>query len=129
MPAYGRHAQRSLTQGGVILEWELWIGECKGWASLSPIWNRAPNADEAATGMLVACEAISQGRVGAWRDARQGLVGLMTTVPGRPHNRICGLDGTATPRMQAHLQYDSLPAECPGPHGSGQAFPTKSMRR
>lgn len=47
--------------------------------------------------MLAACEGISRGRTGAWRDARPGLLALMTTLPGRPYNGIYGLDATATP--------------------------------
>ncbi|MHB2028525.1 MAG: GNAT family N-acetyltransferase [Acidimicrobiales bacterium] len=57
----------------------------------------APNAHEAATGMLAACEGVARGRTGAWRDSRPGLLALMTTLPGRPYNGIYGLDETATP--------------------------------
>lgn len=56
-----------------------------------------PNADEAATGMLAACEGVARGRMGAWRDSRPGLLALMTTLPGRPYNGLYGLDATATP--------------------------------
>jgi len=47
--------------------------------------------------MLAACEGISRGRTGAWRDSRPGLLALMTTLPGRPYNGIYGLDATAAP--------------------------------
>jgi ribosomal protein S18 acetylase RimI-like enzyme len=57
----------------------------------------APEADEAATGMLAACEGIGRGRIGAWRDARPGLLALMTTLPGRPYNGLYTLDASATP--------------------------------
>ena len=30
--------------------------------------------------MLAACEGIGRGRAGSWREARPGLVGLMTTL-------------------------------------------------
>ena len=59
------------------------------------VW--ALNADEAATGMLAACEGVARGRMGAWRDSRPGLLALMTTLPGRPYNGLYGLDATATP--------------------------------
>ncbi len=57
----------------------------------------APNADEAAVGMLAACEGVARERNGAWRDSRPGLLALMTTIPGRPYNGLYGLDATATP--------------------------------
>ncbi len=47
--------------------------------------------------MLAACEGVARGRTGAWRDARRGLLALMTTLPGRPYNGLYGLDATATP--------------------------------
>ena len=47
-------------------------------------------------GMLAACECISRGRPGAWRDSRPGLLALMSTLPGRPYNGVYGLDATAT---------------------------------
>ena len=63
----------------------------------------APNANEAATGMLAACEGVARGRTGAWRDSRPGLLALMTTLPGRPYNGLYGLDATATPQDATDL--------------------------
>lgn len=64
--------------------------------SLEFVRTWAPEADEAATGMLAACEGIGRGRAGSWLEARPGLVGLMTTLPGRPYNGLYGFDATAT---------------------------------
>lgn len=67
---------------------------------------QSPNADEAATGMLAACEGVARGRPGAWRDARSGLLALMSTLPGRPYNGLYGLDATATPKDATALAAD-----------------------
>ena len=53
--------------------------------------------------MLAACEAIGQERTGAWRDARPGLLALMTTLPGRPYNGLYGLNANATPEDATEL--------------------------
>lgn len=66
----------------------------------------APNADDAAVGMLAACEGVARGRTGAWRDSRPGLLALMTTLPGRPYNGLYGLDATATPEDATALSDD-----------------------
>jgi len=66
----------------------------------------APNADEAATGMLAVCEGVARGRSGAWRDSRPGLLALMTTLPGRPYNGLYGLDATASPEDATALAVD-----------------------
>ena len=71
--------------------------------SLDFVRTWAPEADEAATGMLAACEGIARGRTGAWRDSRPGLLALMTTLPGRPYNGLYGLDATATPEEASAL--------------------------
>ena len=47
--------------------------------------------------MLAACEGITRGRTGAWKDERPGLLALMSTLPGRPYNGLYGLDATAAP--------------------------------
>jgi len=53
--------------------------------------------------MLAACEGVADGRTGAWRDSRPGLLALMTTLPGRPYNGLYGLDATAAPEEATAL--------------------------
>lgn len=65
--------------------------------SLELVGRWTPNADEAAAGMLGACEGVARGRTGAWRASPPGLLALMSTVMGRPYNGIYGLDASATP--------------------------------